>query len=255
MCSIIRSTPMPIRVETADVRRPDRLTELHTKRPNPAPDSGAAKSGNADATTASEATGELPNVLIIGDSISIGYTPMVKEGLQGKANVKHAPGNNGDTRRGLANLNAWLGTEQWDVIHFNWGLHDLCYRNPKAKRQGNRDKVNGVISVPIQQYEKNLDELVQRLKKSDATLIWATTTKVPEGESGRVFGDDVRYNAVAAKVMQKHGVVVNDLHQLSDSFPPELFTASGNVHYKKTGSAKLADQVIEAITQSLAAQR
>jgi len=67
----------------------------------------------------------LPRVLLIGDSISIGYTVPVRELLKGAANVHRIPENGGPTTRGLERLDAWLGTNHWDVIHFNWGLHDL----------------------------------------------------------------------------------------------------------------------------------
>ena len=63
----------------------------------------------------------LPRVLIIGDSISIGYQPALREALAGKANV-HRPGTNcGPTSRGVEQIEEWLGDGKWDVIHFNWG--------------------------------------------------------------------------------------------------------------------------------------
>lgn len=196
----------------------------------------------------------LPNVLILGDSISIGYTPMVRERLNGRANVLRPNANCGDTRSGLANLEKWLGDTKWHVIHFNWGLHDLCYRDPESKTQGNRDKVKGKLSVALPDYEKNLETLVLRLKKTGATLIWASTTVVPEGEAGRFVGDDVKYNAVAARLMKKHGVLVNDLHATTKAFAPELFTGPGNVHFKPEGSARLADQVVASVTGVLTTQ-
>lgn len=193
----------------------------------------------------------LPNVLIIGDSISIGYTPDVIEMLKGTAAVQRVKANCGDTKAGLANLKSrWLGETKWDVIHFNWGLHDLCYRNPESKEQGRRDKVNGTQSVTPEEYEKNLETLVGQLQETGATLIWASTTVVPEGEAGRVAGDDVRYNTVAAKVMEKHGIVINDLHALSKRFEGR-FSKPGNVHYDKEGSAKLAEQVAASIQTAL----
>ncbi len=190
----------------------------------------------------------LPKVLILGDSISMGYTNMVRKGLEGKANVVRPKDNCGDTVIGLKKLDGWLGDKDWDVIHFNWGLWDLCYRNPKLDKAGNRDKVNGKISVPLPEYEKNLDQLVTQLKATGATLIWASTTFVPEGEVGRVVGDDVKYNEVAARVMKKHGVAINDLHALSASFEPEMFVKPGDVHYTSVGSQKLADQVVARIS-------
>src|SRR5687768_13473590 len=60
----------------------------------------------------------LPRVLLIGDSISIGYTLPTRTRLQGKANVHRIPVNGGPTIRGLESLDQWLGTAKWDVIHF-----------------------------------------------------------------------------------------------------------------------------------------
>ncbi len=192
-----------------------------------------------------------PKALILGDSISIGYTKPVAEKLKGKADVRRPNTNCGSTVLGLEKLDAWLEGGPWKLIHFNWGLHDLCYRNPEAKGQGNRDKVNGKISVPLEQYEKNLETLVERLEKTGAKLVFATTTIVPEGEAGRFVGDDLKYNAVAQKIMKKHGVAVNDLHALSKTFGPELFQAPANVHYSAAGYEKLAEQVAATIAREL----
>ncbi len=211
------------------------------------------KAALADAQVATDEEG-LPKVLIIGDSISIGYFPVVKESLKGVAGVTRPNENCGDTPRGLRFLDKWLGDTKWDVIHFNWGLWDLCYRNPESKNQGNRDKVNGKLSVTPEDYEKNLNTLVDRLQKTGATLIWASTTLVPEGEAGRFVGDDVKYNATAAKVMTERGIPINDLHALSATFPAEMFVKPGDVHFKKTGSLQLGKQVAEKIRSVLPAK-
>jgi hypothetical protein len=194
---------------------------------------------------------DLPKVLIIGDSISIGYTPFVVQALKDQAVVMHNKGNAQHTGTGLELLDQWIGNTKWGVIHFNWGLWDLRYRNPDSKNQGNRDKVNGTITTTLEQYEKNLDKLVTRLKKTNAKLIWANTTVVPENEAGRIVGDEQKYNDVATKVMKKHGVAINDLYTLTKSLPPELFAGVGNVHYTKDGYAKIAKQVAEKIKASL----
>lgn len=185
----------------------------------------------------------LPNVLLIGDSISIGYTNPVIELLKDVANVQHAPASAGDTVAGLRGLSRQLGTSKWDVIHFNWGLWDLCYRNPESKEQGNRDKVHGTQAVPLAQYERNLEAIVQRLEKTGAKLIWGSTTAVPEGEAGRFVGDDVKYNDAARRIMEAHNIPINDLHALSVSFGGKFSSGKGDVHFKKEGSAKLAEQV------------
>jgi len=75
----------------------------------------------------------LPRVLLIGDSISIGYTVPVRGLMKAKANVHRPRTNCGPTTKGLAEIDAWLGDGKWDVIHFNWGLHDLKYMGPQGQ--------------------------------------------------------------------------------------------------------------------------
>lgn len=198
---------------------------------------------------------DLPNVLIIGDSISIGYTPYVKRQLKDEASVSRNPGNAAHTGTGLAKIDAWLGGTRWDLIHFNWGLHDLCYRNPNAKQQGHRDKVNGTLTTTLEQYEQNLDQLVIRLAKTGARLVWASTTLVPGGEVGRIAGDEKKYNEVAARVMKKHGIATDDLHTLSAGLASDLFAKPGDVHYKPAGYQKLGTQVAESIRKALRARK
>jgi hypothetical protein len=202
---------------------------------------------------------KLPNVLLIGDSISIGYTRAVRRLLQNEANVQRplnerrdGPSNCGPTPRGLESLAEWLGDAKWDAIHFNWGLHDLCYRNPKATAQGNRDKVNGKQAVPVDEYRRNLEELVARLKATGAKLVWASTTIVPDGEAGRFVGDDVNYNEAAAEVMARHGIPTDDLHAVSKAFGPELFAGPGNVHFSLEGYERLAESVVLSLREALA---
>lgn len=195
----------------------------------------------------SEIREELSNVLLIGDSISCGYTEPVAELLADVCNVRRAPDNCGDTRRGLRDLDAWLGDTAWDLIHFNWGLHDLCYRHPEATVYGHRDKVNGTVSVPLEEYQENLTALVGRLQKRCRSLVWASTTIVPPDEAGRYEGDDVLYNAVAAEVMRAHNIPTNDLYALSATFAPAMFTCPGDVHFSEAGTEALARQVAESI--------
>lgn len=196
---------------------------------------------------------ELPRVLLIGDSISIGYTLAVRENLNGKANLLRIPTNAGHTGMGLQNLSKWIDPKkgQWDVIHFNWGLWDLCYRNPESKTQGRRDKVNGTLTHTPEQYAENLEMIVQKLKKTGATLIFATTTPVPEGEAGRKVGDDLIYNQAAIEVMKRHCIAVNDLHGVMAPVLETHIVAKGDVHFKPEGSKLLAKQVAKVIEEHL----
>ena len=79
----------------------------------------------------------MPNVLVIGDSVSIGYVGGVTKILSasGTAAVQHGPwdvsdGGAGDTAVGITCLDRWLVTQaqlavKWDLITFNFGLHDM----------------------------------------------------------------------------------------------------------------------------------
>ena len=199
---------------------------------------------------------ERPNVLIIGDSISNGYTPFVREAFSDRADVVHAPGNNAATMTGLKRIDQWLGIRKWDVIHFNFGLHDMKYIDPATAEMDMAKLIavkDGTQWVPVEQYEPNLRALVQRMKKSGAKLVWCSTTPVPEGAGGRVPGDEVKYNAAALRVMRDEGVPVNDLYAFVGT--PEQRLAMGgkpkDVHYTDAGSRALAGEVVKAIETAL----
>ncbi|HEY0863315.1 MAG TPA: SGNH/GDSL hydrolase family protein [Lacunisphaera sp.] len=189
----------------------------------------------------------LPRVLLMGDSISMGYTLPVRTRLQGRANIHHPPENCGDTGRGLRRLEAWLGTGRWDVIYFNFGLHDLKYLDA----QGNYvPPEKGAQVTPLPQYEANLRELVTRLRRTGAKLIYATTTPVPTGTLGRVAHDELAYNAVARRVMQETGVTIDDLHGLATARQGEL-QLRDNVHFTPQGYEQLAARVASSVTTAL----
>ena len=196
---------------------------------------------------------ELPNVLLMGDSISIGYTPYVRRALKKSVDVYRVPSNSRNSSFGLQKLDGWLKKKpgKWDIIHFNWGLWDLCYRHPKSKVQGQRDKVNGKLTATTEQYRANMEKIVARLKETGATLIWCNTTPVPAGEAGRKLGDDLIYNTIAKEIMEKNGVIINDLHSHALLKLPAIMTKPGDVHFTEEGNAHLARKVIKVIKANL----
>ncbi len=175
---------------------------------------------------------KLPRVLLIGDSVSRGYTLPTRRGLAGKANVHRAPENCGPTANGLKKLDIWLGEGRWDVIHFNFGIHDR--RTPAAD------------------YEKRLEAIVARLKRTGAKLIWASTTPVPpdtkDGPSAAAA--IVERNAIAARVMQKRGVAVDDLFAW---ITPHLAKVQNpkDVHFSGPGYELLGKQVAASIEAAI----
>lgn len=189
----------------------------------------------------------LPRVLLIGDSISIGYTLAVRDELKGIANVHRIPTNGGPTTNGLKQLDKWLGDKPWDVIHFNWGLHDLKYMNEKGTLVPVSE---GKQQVPPADYEKNLEELVTRLQKTGAKLIWCQTTPVPEGATGRIRGDEVTYNEIATRVMNRHNIAIDDLYTVANKQLNEI-QRKADVHFTAAGSEVLAKHVAAEIKKQL----
>ena len=191
----------------------------------------------------------LPNVLLIGDSISIGYTHPVRELLEGNANIFRPPVNCQSTIQGLRLLDEWLGDGDWSVIHFNFGLHDLKYIDESGQMIKPRE---GTQKVSIATYESNLNEIVLRLKETNAKLIWCSTTPIPKvGSNGRIPGDDERFNQAALRVADAHNLVTNALHSFALG-QHESIQLKANVHFSDQGYAILGIQVAKVIETVLA---
>lgn len=194
----------------------------------------------------------LPRVMIIGDSISVGYTDEVRKLLAGKANVHRVAGNAGPSSSGVQKMAEWLAPTNgtWDVIHFNFGLHDIKLgtggksNQPYATSDGHQ--------VPLEEYERNLRKIVARFQTTGAALVWCSTTPVPAGQLDppRQPDDVINYNTVARNVMTENGVAMDDLFavalpRLADIQVPH------NVHFTREGSAELAKQVAASIEAAL----
>ena len=131
----------------------------------------------------------------------------------------------------LHKLDAWLasapGVERWDVIHFNFGIHDRA--------------------TPVADYTGRLEKIVERLEKTGAKLVWATTTPIPDVPAqNQTAASIVERNAAAATVMEKHGVAIDDLFGF---ITPHLGEAQlpNDVHFKPEGYDLLGRQVAESI--------
>lgn len=198
----------------------------------------------------------LPNVLILGDSISIGYMLPLRDELAGEANVYRPAANCGPTTRGLENLERWLEGPKWDVIQFNFGLHDLKYMGRGGKGLADPSEPSSMQQVPPEQYAANLHRIAKRLKETGAVIIWRETTPVPEGSAGRVPGDSARYNEVAANVMRELGGIRTDpMFDYASEEPIVGQQLPANVHYTPAGSRSLAKKTAETIREVIPAAR
>ena len=192
----------------------------------------------------------LPKVVLVGDSIRMGYAPLVAKRLDGKAIVVSAALNGEDSGNVLRNLDEWVIKERPDIVHINAGLHDL-----KLKDR--------TYQVPLVEYEKNLKTILDRVRKeTKAKVIFATTTPIldelhAQRKAGfdRLEADVQKYNAIAVSVMKQERVPINDLHKLVESRGSENLIAADGTHYTPEGYAVLAEAVTESILHSLTPQR
>lgn len=194
-------------------------------------------------------------VLILGDSISVGYTQSVGEYLHGRAVVFRPMRKGGKTAencegttRGVASVERWLAIDggEFDVVHFNFGLHDIKHLDPDTSKATMDPSDPHQASLKV--YSEQLEEIVEHLLQSGSALVFATTTPVPQGgvRPYRDPEDVVRYNAVAIEIMNKNGIAINDLYtfvlpQLEDLQQPV------NVHFNSAGSNALAERVVDSI--------
>jgi len=170
----------------------------------------------------------LPRVLLIGDSISKGYTLPVRHTLAGKANVHRAPGNCGSSEMGVNKLSIWLGEGKWDIIHFNFGIWD----------RKTKDEV----------YAANLEKIVEKLEKTGAKLVWARTTPPASGNNNEKYtpAQCERINRIADAIMKKHSIAIDDLCAVVAPKLAEL-QQTNNVHFNEAGYTVLGNQVASEI--------
>ncbi len=168
----------------------------------------------------------LPRVLLIGDSVSRAYTETVRKQLANKVNVHRAPANCGPTATGLKKIDVWLGDGKWDLIHFNFGIHD---RN-----------------TPLADYTDRLEKLVVRMKETGAKLIWASITPLPDVPGQYTAASIVERNAAAAEVMAKHQVAIDDLFAAISPRLGELQNPN-DCHFSGPGNTFLGEVVARCI--------
>ncbi|MGK0155278.1 MAG: N-sulfoglucosamine sulfohydrolase [Neolewinella sp.] len=191
-------------------------------------------------------------VLILGDSISMGYTPIVKKLMKKDTLVMRPKENCAGTTKGVANIDRWLQIEggKFDVIWFNFGLHDLKHVQPSGKNSNNPEHLR---QAEPEVYEKHLRTIVAKLKATGAALIFATTTPIPAGgvRPHRALEDPERYNDIARSICKENGIEVHDLYALAlrhqKTIQPRV-----DVHFTKEGSALLGKHVAEALRACLA---
>lgn len=212
----------------------------------------------------------LPNVLILGDSISMGYTPFVRRRLKGVANVSRPQCNCAATQFYLREKNGmrdWVGTNRWDVITVNCGAWDICYMKgnlvgtdhywgadaelaklPPLQR-GTAIRGRGFhVRTPILEYMANLRKILTYLKSTGATVIFPLSTPCPAYQYDDRCGLFRVYNEVAAAVCAELEVKTVDLYAVGER---NYDKQPDGAHYDDAGNDALAAAVSAAIQSAL----
>ncbi len=182
-------------------------------------------------------------VLLIGDSIRVGYCGYVKKQLEDVADVYYPPENCRNTQYIITSIRLWLNLcnpEKVDVIHFNAGHWDIAHWS------GIGDNLTSV-----EDYGKNLIKIVKilRLLYPNATIIFATSTPMNPTAikfiNPRTTKEIMQYNEKAKSVCRENGVAVNDLFALCENWGAEMF--KDYAHFVDEGYEILATQVSNII--------
>jgi lysophospholipase L1-like esterase len=188
-----------------------------------------------------------PTALLIGDSICMGYRPLVKQRLADKVKVIGIDDNGGDSGNILQHFDEWVLNSNADLIHFNCGLHDLRIDPKTGKHQ-----------QPIDAYSENLRQIIQRLQNgTKAKLVWATSTPVIDEKHNAVkefhrYECNVEaYNKVATAIMTEASITIDDLFSVIMNDKIEDCLLDDGVHMSEHGNDLLIDAVSECVLREL----
>jgi lysophospholipase L1-like esterase len=185
----------------------------------------------------------LPAVILIGDSIRMGYQAVVAGELEGTAEIWGPEQNGGNSANLLNHLDEWVLGREAAVVHVNCGLHDLRREFGSARH-----------AIEPEEYARNVRQILGRLKAEfRGQVVWATTTPVNEqwhhANKGfdRFAADVDEYNRLAAGIAGELEVPVDDLFSVVAEAGRDRLLREDGVHFTEAGSALLGKVVADFI--------
>jgi len=180
-------------------------------------------------------------IFVIGDSISVHYGPHLEKYLNGVIEYERKDGNaealknldipqganGGDSEKVLEYLEARAENAPIDAdyILINCGLHDI-----------KTDSKTGEKQIPIEQYAKNLKQIINVSQKSGLKVIWMRTTPADEAvhnaiqpDFKRFKADCIAYNEAADQVMADASVPSIDLYTFTNNISDDVYC--DHVHF------------------------
>ena len=190
----------------------------------------------------------MKKILLLGDSIRMGYDKYVKEALADVAEVYYPKENCRFAVNVLRFAHDWKKNGEWpsdiDLVHWNAGLWDAL------------ELFGDEPLTPVELYEQYIGRVYKRLKLlfPNAKMVFATSTSVLEERCGVNFrrhnATIEKYNEAAIRALAGTDTVINDLYAISKTCPEEYH--SDAVHYRTMeGTATIGGKVISVICREL----
>lgn len=180
---------------------------------------------------------DLPQVLLLGDSITQAYYKDVAADLKGKAYVGYLTSSLSVGDPMLPQQIALvLKNYRFDVIHFNNGLHGKGYTE--------------------QEYARYFPQFVRTIQANahGAMLIWTSSTPVRMGKDMSDFAPFTKRvaarNTIAAAYVRKAGIPIDDLYA-AVLHHPEYYLGVDGTHPNAQGRAAEARDVVASILKAL----
>lgn len=181
---------------------------------------------------------KVEKVLVIGDSISMGYMQPTQELLAGEFELTHPDENCKNSTYTRSRLETWLAQNpEATTITWNNGIWNATVDEESEHFEW--------YATPIEQYRDDILFIARRLKQTGARVIFFTTTP-PDGDTSVDAELIDLQNAVAKEVLPAEGIEIYDLNQWVKDKSPE-HRSPGNLHYSEDGSKILAEFVASAI--------
>lgn len=202
---------------------------------------------------------QLPRLFLVGDSISIYYTPFLQTDLSStysfSRKISSKPESitdqlsdpnvqGGNSRMVLEYLQKRYSEPDFkpDIIMFNCGLHDIK-RNPQSN----------AIAIDANEYRSNLEKIVALIRQHHAKIIWISTTPVDDNrhnslskEFYRYDHDVVQYNEIAESVFAYFKIPIVDLYMFTKVLGPGHYI--DHVHFDEATRAQQAAYIVGFIS-------
>ena len=183
-------------------------------------------------------------VFLIGDSIRLNSEEYVIENLGENVHLFSPSENCESSFKVLENIETWIGTDIFDVVHLNCGLHDVRYDPGQTTPVSTKE-----------QYCHNLEHIFGLLARLETRLIWATSTPINETVhnevkvSCRYLKDIIDYNTISVELAGRYGFEVNDLYQKVSTQNLGDILLSDGIHFNEAGNRKIGKWVSNKINE------